>query len=311
MSDEGGGVVESYGYSPYGEYVSAGTDVDNPFTLAGRFGVMREGMSGLYLMRQRYYDSRVKRFISPAQTSPHIHPLTIVPYSYAAADPVNHFDPVGSGPVETTLEAMSTAGTLAGTAAFELGQRADQAKATADWLEGWTNQFAELAKDRNGNVFPNERLSTSFKLAKKSEEAAVQAGRLNRIAKPLNAVGHVGTAAQVVDIGLEMNKFKNTLNKALEDYDVRARMAGDVFAEKAATAFAIFRKKGRSLGWLESKLNLFRSEMEWELFMAGYSYDLDFLTGIWTAWGNSIGSFVPGFTGFDLDKEQTIEFFGQ
>ncbi len=299
LSDEGGSVVESYAYSPYGEQVSTGIDVDNPFTFVGRFGVMREGTSGLYLMRQRYYDVQARRFISPEQTGPHIHPLAIVPYIYAAADPVNHFDPVGTDVGEVTLDVTRSVGQAAGTTAIELTQRADQAQDTAKWLEGWANQFMGRRDD------------LASKLIKKSARAGEKAAKLNRIAKPLKAGGRAGTALQIVDIGLEMNKFKNALNKALEDYNMQMHMAVDVYVERAATIWSIYRKKGRTVEWLEAKLHMIGLEMQWELFLTDWQYDLDFLTGFWTAWSNAIGSFVPGFTGFDLDNGQTIGFFYQ
>jgi RHS repeat-associated protein len=319
LSDELGSITTRYAYSPYGALISSGVPSDNPFTFVGRYGVMQEGNSGLYLMRQRYYDSVTMRFISPDLVFPHLHPLAIIPYAYAAVDPINHFDPTGSDVGDAAIDTTRSLGLAAGKAAQELGPQADTAKVTADWLEGWVNQITLLSQDPKtgtpqaivkfrGKEFNARGLG--FKLSEPASDAANQAARLNRIVKPLKVAGRIGTGAQILDVGLELNKFKNALNKALEDYDVRIRYAGNVFAEKSATAIAIYKKKKKSLGWLEAKLRLYRSEMEAELFYASYSYDLDFLFGFWTAWGNSIGSFVPGFTGFDIDRGESVGFFG-
>jgi RHS repeat-associated protein/uncharacterized repeat protein (TIGR01451 family) len=98
LTDDLGQVRTSYAYSPYGVLLaSQGDDGENPFTYLGSYGVMREGASGLYYMRARYYDSDSGRFITrdPVQW---IDPRAINPYQYAFANPVRFVDPLGLCP---------------------------------------------------------------------------------------------------------------------------------------------------------------------------------------------------------------------
>ncbi len=94
LSDVGGTVIDSYVYSPYGTLLGYTGSADNPFTWQGQYGVMREGESGLYYMRARYYDSKTARFISrdPVKT---IGPRSINPYQYAIGNPMHYVDPSG------------------------------------------------------------------------------------------------------------------------------------------------------------------------------------------------------------------------
>jgi len=94
LTDSAGAVIASYAYSPYGKLLGSTGSVDNPFTWQGQFGVMKEGDSGLYYMRARYYDSVSARFISrdPVKS---IGPRSINPYQYAAGNPMINIDPLG------------------------------------------------------------------------------------------------------------------------------------------------------------------------------------------------------------------------
>ena len=58
-TDEQGNVTSSYAYSPYGE-TKVGGETDN----AVRYTAREEDGTGLYYYRARYYDPRLKRFIS-------------------------------------------------------------------------------------------------------------------------------------------------------------------------------------------------------------------------------------------------------
>lgn len=59
---QGGGLANSYGYSPYGESNTVGPDAtNNPSQYTGR---ENDGATGLLFYRARYYDPVLKRFIS-------------------------------------------------------------------------------------------------------------------------------------------------------------------------------------------------------------------------------------------------------
>lgn len=94
LTDAGGVITDSYGITPYGIITDSTGSTDNPFTFVGAYGVMQEGDSGLYYMRNRYYDAAAIRFLSrdPVKS---IQPLRINPYQYAAQNPLSHFDPLG------------------------------------------------------------------------------------------------------------------------------------------------------------------------------------------------------------------------
>lgn len=91
LSDEQAAIVASYAYSPYGQILGESGGVENPFTYLGRYGVTREGSSGLYYMRDRYFDSRNGRFISREATDP----LGFNPYQYGFGNPLRFINPVG------------------------------------------------------------------------------------------------------------------------------------------------------------------------------------------------------------------------
>jgi RHS repeat-associated protein len=90
LTDDTGAVIGSYAYSPFGRLISSTSDLDNPFTWQGWFGVMDEG-NGLYYVRARYYDSATSRFISrdPIKS---IGPRSVNPYQYAWSNPLRYGD---------------------------------------------------------------------------------------------------------------------------------------------------------------------------------------------------------------------------
>jgi RHS repeat-associated protein len=94
LTDDNGTVTDSYAYTPYGEVVASSGTTVNPFTWLGDLGIMQEGTTGLYYMRQRYYDSTTARFLSPDPLK-QPQPDGVNPYVYAMADPLTNVDPSG------------------------------------------------------------------------------------------------------------------------------------------------------------------------------------------------------------------------
>jgi RHS repeat-associated protein len=91
LTNSGGSITESYGYSPYGSTVSSLISSWNPFRLTGRYGGMDEG-NGLNFMRARYYMASVGRFMSMDQLD------TGNRFSYASSNPLSLVDPSGFAP---------------------------------------------------------------------------------------------------------------------------------------------------------------------------------------------------------------------
>lgn len=96
LTDDAGTITDSYGVSPYGDTVTAGSNnqTDNPFVWQGQAGVMQEKGTSLYYARFRYYDAAGARFLSRDPVFS-VAPKEINPYQYAAGNPVANGDPTG------------------------------------------------------------------------------------------------------------------------------------------------------------------------------------------------------------------------
>ena len=94
LTDDSGAVTATYANDPYGFPLSTSGLADNPFTWQGAHGVMREGDTGLYYLRDRYYDSTAARFISRDRIRS-LSPKQINPYQYAMGNPLMNMDPSG------------------------------------------------------------------------------------------------------------------------------------------------------------------------------------------------------------------------
>jgi RHS repeat-associated protein len=95
LTDDSGAITDTYAVTPYGESVSQNGSTDNPFTWMGQLGVMQEGLTSLFYMRGRYYDSASARFLSPDPVFSGA-PQDVNPYQYAHADPLRLSDPLGT-----------------------------------------------------------------------------------------------------------------------------------------------------------------------------------------------------------------------
>ena len=82
LTDDTSSITDSYGITPLGETVTQDGSTPNPFTWRGEFGVMAEGSTSLFCMRDRYYDSTSSRFLSPAAVTA----LRSNPYAFAPND---------------------------------------------------------------------------------------------------------------------------------------------------------------------------------------------------------------------------------
>jgi RHS repeat-associated protein len=95
LSGENGLSSGSYTYDPFGEIILIEGDSANPFLHSGELGVVRDE-SGLELMRARYYEPELGRFVSRDATG--IAGGANL-YVYALNDPTNGVDPSGDIPV--------------------------------------------------------------------------------------------------------------------------------------------------------------------------------------------------------------------
>ena len=88
----GTGVIQAkYAYLPFGQVAAHTGTVPNPFTFVGAAGVVDDG-SGLFFMKNRYYDSNSGRFL---HKDPIGFPGGYNLYRYAEDNPLRFIDPDG------------------------------------------------------------------------------------------------------------------------------------------------------------------------------------------------------------------------
>jgi len=88
LSNDTGGIAETYAYSPYGK-TNQVSNVGNPYLFTGR---RYDPETGLYYYRARYYDSGIGRFL---QVDPIEYAGGINLYAYCLNNPLLFVDPWG------------------------------------------------------------------------------------------------------------------------------------------------------------------------------------------------------------------------
>jgi RHS repeat-associated protein len=99
LTGASGSILNSYSYLPFGQLSKSTVQVANPFTFVGQYGVFDNG-SGLYAMRNRWYDPSQGHFLS-------IDPLQKPGenlYAYAADNPISLIDPMGLQPGDGSIK---------------------------------------------------------------------------------------------------------------------------------------------------------------------------------------------------------------
>jgi len=98
LSDGLGNIVAEYTYGPFGELLSGNKLTD--YLYNGQYGVSTDD-NGLYYMRQRYYNSEIKRFINQDILTGEVgHSQSMNRYAYVEGNPINLMDPFGLSPEE-------------------------------------------------------------------------------------------------------------------------------------------------------------------------------------------------------------------
>ncbi|MFN8005577.1 MAG: RHS repeat-associated core domain-containing protein [Terriglobia bacterium] len=101
LTNDAGDVTDRYAYSPDGSLVAVSGATPNPFTFAGRYGVVRLGSANLYAMGTRIYDSATASFLSKDPVF-HLDPRQINPYQYAIGNPLAYLNVSGEGLLSIT-----------------------------------------------------------------------------------------------------------------------------------------------------------------------------------------------------------------
>ena len=96
LTDQGGGVVATFTYDPYGNLASHTGSADTPLRWAGQY---QDSSTGFYYLRARYYDPQTAQFI----TRDPLARFTQAPYGYAGSNPLNLSDLTGRLRLESVL----------------------------------------------------------------------------------------------------------------------------------------------------------------------------------------------------------------
>jgi len=321
VTDDAGTVVASFAYSPYGDVAASGPEAaDQPFTFAGEWGGFSLGSlgsigEGLFVMHRRVYDARTAAFLSRDASFPHLHPLTIDPYQYAARDPLRFFDPAGNEPqspdaasqnastgsgLATAAQVVNDVTTTAAVVGSELGDHAEEVAKAANRALGASDTLAGAAGElieaqRGGSEATAKVLKTAEGYRETFDALDARATKLAGAADTLKTVGKVGNVLGAVDIGstlwtlFDKNRQANAFRTDMEEQLYRA------YVERCVTAVEIYLRAKRSETWLISQLNLSRYALERELLWSNYLGGIDSQIDFWTAVGDIYGSFVPGF----------------
>ena len=99
LSDGSGNVIAEYSYGPYGELLEGNTKLSD-YLYNGQYGVSTDE-NGLYYMRQRYYNSEIKRFINQDILTGNVgDSQSMNRYAYVEGNPINLMDPFGLSPIK-------------------------------------------------------------------------------------------------------------------------------------------------------------------------------------------------------------------
>ncbi|MGG4154292.1 DNRLRE domain-containing protein [Peribacillus muralis] len=103
LTDKAGNTKATYEYDEWGNVTAITGDKDiantNIYRYVGKYGVMYDADTNLYLMGWRDYDPSIGRFIVPDEyEGTEEDPTSLNRYLYADADPVNNIDPDGHAP---------------------------------------------------------------------------------------------------------------------------------------------------------------------------------------------------------------------
>lgn len=103
LTDSAGNKTVSYEYDEWGNITTITGNQEladaNPYRFVGKYGVLYDKDSNLYLMGWRDYDPSIGRFIVQDEyLGEEDEPTSLNRYLYADADPVNNIDPDGHAP---------------------------------------------------------------------------------------------------------------------------------------------------------------------------------------------------------------------
>jgi RHS repeat-associated protein len=294
LSDASGNPTAVYAYLPYGEKQVDGNPGENLFTFQGAWSVVSEAESNLYIMGVRPYDAASGRFLSRDQAFPNLNPQALNPYAYAAGNPLRYFDPLGMAP-----NAASSSTSSAGANVAE-GVRATVDSAGA--IQGMVGDAAEVALGKaqtlakattdtfgEGSFFVNG--------ATQAIKAEQQASKLNGLVngKGMKALGHAGTGAQLIGVGMNMWRLHERLGHNASEYDRGAANAVHAAELMAKNAFDAYARKEINIYVLKRRLIDANFLLRMRLLELDDTYYADLALDSFRTGLESLGSFIPDF----------------
>ncbi len=303
VSGDDGIVVEQFAYDPYGAMISSSSTTTELFTFGGRWGVMREGTSGLYRMRARLYDCRAMRFLSRDPQQPHIDPINVDPYAYAAGDPITNIDPLGEAPTAaanaggTPTDLIEPVNGMINNTGGALGVVTDAIAAKA----GSADFIAEVAaaKAKADDVSSINRATQAIKNAERwkkindiaqGEEAA---GRLGRLGRAGQAIGVAGNVATFIDLGFKANALDDQLDASRGAYAKNAAQVQKSYDMCREHAWRLFHDKRISEDVLRAKLETCQAQIALDLYELDTDFYVDVARSSAAFYGNTLGGFIP------------------
>ncbi|HEY1174175.1 MAG TPA: DUF6531 domain-containing protein [Verrucomicrobiae bacterium] len=288
LSDGSGDPTAVYAYLPYGEKQVDGNPGENLFTFQGAWSVLTETENNLYIMGVRPYEAYSGRFLSRDEAFPNLNPQALNPYAYAAGNPLRFFDPLGMAPeagdvaivADATRSTVDTVGSVVGM--------------VGDAAEAKLTEATKFAKDYSqGFQNTDEFINGSTKAIKAEEQAAKLSGMAN--SKGLKALGHAGTAAQVIGLAQNMWKLHDKLGKNASEYERGAANALHASELIARNAFAAYERKEINYYQLKRRLIDANFLLRMRLLELDDTYYADLALDSFRTGLESLGGFIPDF----------------
>jgi RHS repeat-associated protein len=286
ITDADAEVVAAYGYTPYGISTAQGDPKGNPFTFGGQVGVYKLAPY-LYLMRQRVYDARSARFLTPDPIL-QMDPLKANRYGYAVGNPLRYIDPTGLNPRIAGTEAGDVIGSPSSVVStlsfisegiangFQLGPHFPSGK-TPNLIDGIADRAASQLK-RTGRLRAKALDYLDARRMLRFYDRGRELSELSQRARSMGAkAGAAGNVATIAGVGLELTDTffdvadvttrvarEKTYAHVYHDRSLR-RLTRLIKQGRIDTRTAI-RRQGQITRLLEDQLDGYEASAEADLF---------------------------------------------
>jgi RHS repeat-associated protein len=286
LTDDAGSISDSYAYTPYGAPVTSLGLTDNPFTFGGRHGVHRLGLTNLYVMCRRVYDSSNATFLS-REPSVQIDPRLVNPYQYAAANPLYFIDPTGREPEASPAHEPGT-GAGVETAVTVVGKSADVAVQVGEHLSEGKKITEALVHASDYIQIDNVKEANDvFKVVMKDAPKVAKGEKIVKVAAPIK------TAAQVAEGGLIVKEFIDARDEAFHEDEIRTSTSEKLYNKLANRANALYDRK---LIGAARKNNLIKKaliDLTYDQAVSNSVLDLELTAQFGVGVKNAVGTLVP------------------